>query len=243
MDRKRRKKGSNDDWTHPKDPDAKVTKMKDGRTRLAHKAEHAVDLETSAVVGVSVQDADAGDTRRTGLDEHRLGPDRPDPLPDGRGHELRPVVGAAVGRDAAQDEQVGQHIDDVGRRKPPPNPDCQALARELVEDIDCAKRPPVVGPVMNEVVGPDVVSPLRAQLDTRSVVEPQTTPFRLVSGHLQPLAPPQPLNPLVVDLPAPLAQQRCNPSVAVAAVLTRQLDHVRNQALFVATISSDMALG
>ena len=62
MDRKRRKKGSNDDWTHPKDPDAKITKMKDGRTRLAHKAEHAVDLETSAVVGVSVQDADAGDT-------------------------------------------------------------------------------------------------------------------------------------------------------------------------------------
>ena len=62
MDRKRRKKGSNDDWTHPNDPDAKVTKMKDGRTRLAHKAEHAVDLETSAVVGVTVQDADAGDT-------------------------------------------------------------------------------------------------------------------------------------------------------------------------------------
>ena len=37
---------------HPKDPDAKITKMKDGRTRLAHKAEHAVDLETGAVVGV-----------------------------------------------------------------------------------------------------------------------------------------------------------------------------------------------
>ena len=36
--------------------------MKDGRTRLAHKVEHAVDLETGAVVGVSVQDADAGDT-------------------------------------------------------------------------------------------------------------------------------------------------------------------------------------
>ena len=43
LDRKRPKKGSNDDWTHPKDPDAKITKMKDGRTRLAHKAEHAVD--------------------------------------------------------------------------------------------------------------------------------------------------------------------------------------------------------
>ena len=51
VDRKRKKKGSNDDWTHPDDPDARITKMKDGRTHLAHKAEHAVDLETGAVVG------------------------------------------------------------------------------------------------------------------------------------------------------------------------------------------------
>jgi len=62
IDRKRKKKGSNDDWTHPHDPDAKITKMKDGRTHLAHKAEHAVDLETGAIIGVTVQDADDGDT-------------------------------------------------------------------------------------------------------------------------------------------------------------------------------------
>src|SRR5204862_2139829 len=57
LDRKRKKKGSNDDWTHPQDPDARITKMKDGRTHLAHKAEHAVDLETGAVVAVTVQPA------------------------------------------------------------------------------------------------------------------------------------------------------------------------------------------
>jgi transposase len=62
IDRQRKKKGSNDDWTHPHDPDAKITKMKDGRTHLAHKAEHAVDLETGAVVAVTVQGADQGDT-------------------------------------------------------------------------------------------------------------------------------------------------------------------------------------
>ena len=62
IDRKRPKKGSNDDWRHPHDPDAKITKMKDGRTHLAHKAEHAVDLETGAVVAVTVQDANDGDT-------------------------------------------------------------------------------------------------------------------------------------------------------------------------------------
>ena len=62
VDRKRKKKGSNKDWTHPHDPDAKITKLKDGRTHLAHKAEHAVDLDTGAVVAVTVQDATAGDT-------------------------------------------------------------------------------------------------------------------------------------------------------------------------------------
>jgi transposase len=62
FDRKGKKKASNDDWTHPHDPDAKITKLKDGRTHLAHKAEHAVDLETGAMVGVTVQDADDGDT-------------------------------------------------------------------------------------------------------------------------------------------------------------------------------------
>ncbi len=62
LDRKRKKKGSNRDWKHPHDGDARITKMKDGRTHLAHKAEHAVDLETGAVVAVTVQGADQGDT-------------------------------------------------------------------------------------------------------------------------------------------------------------------------------------
>ena len=62
LDRKRPKKGSNEEWEHPDDPDAKITKMKDGRTHLAHKAEHAVDMETGAVLAVTLQDASAGDT-------------------------------------------------------------------------------------------------------------------------------------------------------------------------------------
>jgi transposase len=62
LDRKRKKKTSNEDWKYPGDPDAKIAKMKDGRTHLAYKAEHAVDLETGALVAVTLQDADQGDT-------------------------------------------------------------------------------------------------------------------------------------------------------------------------------------
>ena len=62
IDRTRKHKASNDDWENPHDPDAKIAKMKDGSTHLAHKAEHAVDMETGAVVAVTLQGANLGDT-------------------------------------------------------------------------------------------------------------------------------------------------------------------------------------
>ena len=62
LDRKRKKRMPNKDWESPADGDARITKMKDGRTHLAHKAEHAVDLDTGAVVAVTLQAADLGDT-------------------------------------------------------------------------------------------------------------------------------------------------------------------------------------
>ena len=67
LDRKRKKRMSNEDWKSPSDVDARIAKMKDGRTHQAHKAEHAVDLDTGAVVAVTLQEADKGDT--TTLDE------------------------------------------------------------------------------------------------------------------------------------------------------------------------------
>jgi len=62
LDRKRKKKGSNQEWQSPSDPDARITKMKDGSTHLAHKAEHAVDLTSGALLAVTLQPANAGDT-------------------------------------------------------------------------------------------------------------------------------------------------------------------------------------
>lgn len=62
LDRTRKNKASNKDWVNPHDPDARITKMKDDRTHLAHKVEHAVDLESGAVLAVTLQEADHGDT-------------------------------------------------------------------------------------------------------------------------------------------------------------------------------------
>jgi len=63
MDRKRKgKKVSNKEWKSPSDPDARITKMKDGTTHLAHKAEHAVDLGSGVIVAAEIHLADSGDT-------------------------------------------------------------------------------------------------------------------------------------------------------------------------------------
>jgi transposase len=63
LDKKRKKKASNDDWQNPNDPDAEITKLKDGRTHLAHKVEHAVDLDSGAVMAVTIQPGARGDTQ------------------------------------------------------------------------------------------------------------------------------------------------------------------------------------
>ena len=62
LDRGRKKKGSNQEWKNPHDPDARIAKMKDGSTHLAHKAEHAVDLSSGVLLAVTLQGADQGDT-------------------------------------------------------------------------------------------------------------------------------------------------------------------------------------
>jgi transposase len=62
-DKKRKKKVSNDEWVSKTDAEARITKMKDGRTHLAYKAEHVVDLQSQIVLAAEIYQADQGDTQ------------------------------------------------------------------------------------------------------------------------------------------------------------------------------------
>src|SRR3954452_24297764 len=63
LDRKRRgKRLSNEEWISRTDPEARIARMKDGTTRLAYQPEHAVDLDTGAIVAAEIHAADEGDT-------------------------------------------------------------------------------------------------------------------------------------------------------------------------------------
>ena len=94
FDRKRKKKTSNREWVNPHDPEAKITKLKDGRTRLGHKVEEAVDLETGAVVPVTAPEElgdpqTMGDTRTMG-DTLRMAREEVEAV--GSGTQVREVV-------------------------------------------------------------------------------------------------------------------------------------------------------
>ena len=79
-----------------------------------------------------------------------------------------------------------------------------------------------------------MIAVLRPKTDARSVMQPQTTAFGLLLRNLQPLTPPDPLNPLVVDYPACLIPQHPrNLAIAIAAILSGQLNDVGGQPLLV----------
>jgi hypothetical protein len=87
-----------------------------------------------------------------------------------------------------------------------------------------------------------VVAILGPQPDARSVRQPEPSAFGLLPGDLQPLASPNPLDPLVVDEPACSAQQLGDLAVAVASVLPSKLDDVGAEPLLVVSTTRDLAL-
>jgi hypothetical protein len=142
----------------------------------------------------------------------------------------------------AQNEEIGQQVDHVDRPEPARHTDGQALVGELVDDVEHAYPAPVVGAVLDKVVGPDVIAVLGPEPHTGAVVQPQAAALRLPCRNLEPLASPDPLDPLLVDEPTGPAQQFGDLAIAVAAILPGQLGNVGGQPLFIVTALRDLAL-
>src|SRR5580658_5155170 len=180
--------------------------------------------------------------RAAGGDVCRLCADRGDPLPHRGGEELRPVIGANVFRRAAPDEQVREEIDNIDRFEPAGHSNGQAFMGELVDDIEQPDFATVMGALLDKVVRPDVIGAFRPQPDARSVSQPQPAALGLSGRNLQPLASPDPLDPLVIDQPAGSAQQLGNLAIAVATILPGQLDDVGGEPCFIVSALRKLAL-
>ena len=87
-----------------------------------------------------------------------------------------------------------------------------------------------------------MIALLRPQSDARSVRQPEPAALGLLMGNFEPLALPDPLDPLVVDQPARLLQQPGDLAIAVATVQSSQCDHIGGETLLVVTTARDLAL-
>jgi len=100
---------------------------------------------------------------RAWCDEERFHTDPAEPMPHTLGNELGTIVGTNVLGRAVRDEQIRQAVQHVIGSQAPGNNDGKAAACELVDHSQHAKGSPVLGTVLHEVVGPDVIGPLWAQ--------------------------------------------------------------------------------
>src|SRR6056297_3999641 len=151
----------------------------DDDARLGEAVEHLPVQQLVSELGVEAL-AVAILPRTAGLDEGGLRPDGRDPLSNGPGDELRTIIGTDMARHAAQDEEVRQDVDDVRRLQLPVYADLKALPSELVDDVQHAELPAVVGAVLDEVIGPDMVGPLGSEPHAGAAVQPQTPLLRLL---------------------------------------------------------------
>src|SRR4051794_25039322 len=104
---------------------------------------------------------------------------------------------------------------------------------ELVEDVEDADLASIMGPVLDEVIRPHVIAVLGPKANAGPISAPEASALGLLRGHFEPLAAPDPFHALVVHQPARVAQQGRDLAIAIAAVLTGQLDEIGGETLFV----------
>lgn len=117
----------------------------------------------------------------------------------------------------------------------------------------------IMGSVLNEVIGPDMVAVLGPKADEGAVIEPETPPLGLFTRDLEPFGPVRPyplrgcaltalaspdtLDPLIVDQPVGPPQHGGDLAVAIAAILPGQFDDVGGQLLLIVTALGCFTLG
>ncbi len=130
--------------------------------------------------------------RRTRHNERGFRAYGSDSCPHLFGDKLCAIVRTYVFGWPSQDEQISQGIDHVGRIELTLYADHQRLLSELLDDVERAEDPPVVGPVLDDVTSLDMVGSFRPQPDTRATVQPKMPLVRMFLRDFWPFSPPNP---------------------------------------------------
>src|SRR5690348_7684371 len=124
----------------------------------------------------------------------------------------------------------------------PANIDRQALPRVLIDQVQKSHCSSIMGESTHEIVGPDVIAPLRPQTHAGAVVEPQAAARLLLLRHLQPFATPDPLHAVLTHVPARFLQLDGDTSISIPAILAGQRDDSPGQRVFVVPLGGLVAL-
>jgi hypothetical protein len=181
--------------------------------------------------------------RTSGFDVQRSCPHFPQPLPQIFRNELRAIVRTNVFRGSPEQHHIRQRFNHLIAAQSSRHSNRQALPRVFVDHRQHADRSSIVRHGAYEIVAPHVIRPLGPQPHTRSVIEPESSPRLLFLGYLQPFATPDALHSIFSHLPACCPQQRRDPAVAVAAILTGQGNDRSRQRIFIHSLDRHVALG
>ena len=140
------------------------------------------------------------------------------------------------------DHGVGQYLDQMTTVDPAPNVDRQTFPCVFINEVQQAYRPSIVSERAHEIVGPDMVAPLRPQPYAGAVVKPQSPPRLLLLRHLQSLAAPDPLHSILAHLPARFLQLDGDASISIPAILAGQRNDGPGQRVFVVPLRGLVAL-
>jgi hypothetical protein len=129
-------------------------------------------------------------------------------------------------------EEIRQTMEYVIGVEPSLHQDGEALPTEFVYDRQDLEGTTVVSAVLHKVVGPDMVAMGGPEPDTRPIIEPQTSAFRLLLRNLQPLLAPDAFHPLVIDPPTLSSEQGGDKAIPVTPIPFGKLNNFVSKSLF-----------
>ena len=112
----------------------------------------------------------------------------------------------------------------------------------FIDQIQHAHRPSIMGLRTDEVITPDMVGVLWRSRTHDPSLSRQPTSWLLFLWNLQPLTTPDPLHPVLADMPACPSEQRRNPAIAIAAILASQRNDGLGKRIFVVSLCRPIAL-
>ena len=140
------------------------------------------------------------------------------PLADCPCSKFRSVVGSEMGRRTFLEKLLSEYFNHILSLELPSDPQHQAFPAVFIDQGQDPQRTAIVSSVSHKVIRPDMVFEEGPQPDAGSVIEPEPAAFRLFGRDFQPFLLPDPLNSLVIDMPAFTSQKLLNPSVSITSV-------------------------